>query len=511
MNTKFLTVVLAAGLQFCAMSGRADQPISIGVNHTDLFTQYLGTASSGHGTPAERRVMVAMARKSIADARSAGVRYMRIMASGYFPVRYGQPGDLDLWQKDPAGYWQIYDQMMSDLQAAGMRIVPVFAFNIGQFPAMTHETWGDLLKNQDSASWKLFARYVNEFVTRYRSSPNIEFYEMANELNLLADLDQVKACKGSAEQCAVISNYTTDDMIAFTNRVATLVKGIDPNHLISTGFAVPRIGAEHLRKKPQWAPGGPDWTKDSFQEFEKNLRDVNYHADVICVHLYTGPENVRFGAKPGEEYKLVEAVKKAADDIGKPLWIGEFGDRDAWKVNADNSFTAKMLDEIVSLKVPYSAVWTWEFYQFATNRTLDSDPSSFSLEQGYTDGLIAKLAAANRKLAGSAASAPAPSTTPRVVLTWPLPCAVYKGKEELYAIASDDGGSPLDVEFLVNGKSVGHVAAPPYKLAFDAQSAPGGVASFEARACDAAKHCSSYQSNVVMQDAGKGASCAVGN
>jgi len=104
----FLLVFSAAILGGnCQAAGQPSQ--SIGLNKFDLVKQYTGLASGGDGSARYRRVTQAMGKKAIADARDAGVTYLRVSATGFAPSAYGRPGDLDLWVKNPSAYWAQVD------------------------------------------------------------------------------------------------------------------------------------------------------------------------------------------------------------------------------------------------------------------------------------------------------------------------------------------------------------------------------------------------------------------
>lgn len=208
---------------------------TIGMNKFDLALQYVGRASGGDGSPAYTRVTRAMARKAINDAARAGVTYFRISAPGY------KPHDLDLWVKDPTQYWASLDQMMADLRAAGICVVPVLAWNPVQFPTLTHESVSAMVEDPKSASWQLLERYVRDFVGHYRNSGNLLFYELTNELNNHADIDADAVCrrKKSADNCIAVSNFSTEQMNRFTARFASLIRSLDGAHKISSGFTLP--------------------------------------------------------------------------------------------------------------------------------------------------------------------------------------------------------------------------------------------------------------------------------
>jgi hypothetical protein len=473
---------------------------SIGLNKFDLALQYIGRASGGDGSAAYTQVTRAMARKAISDAALAGVTYFRISASGF------KPHDLDLWVKNPTLYWAALDQMMADLHAAGICVVPVLAWNPVQFPTMASESISAMLTDPKSASWQLLERYVRDFIGHYSNSSSLLFYELTNELNNHVDIDGAAVCsrKKSAENCAAVSNFSTDQMNAFTARFASLIRSLDSSHKISSGFSLPRPAAQHLRHHPQWL-GRADWTPDSREELEENLRDIHRSVDIISVHLYP-PNSTRLGLTAGAQYRIAEIVQAAAARIGKPLFIGEFGQTDIRQAGPE-SFIARMTQEIPRLRVPFSAVWIWEFYQVAPDAPYQSEPSSFSLEPGYTDSLIDGIRQAN----ASGRTRPAgelPDRPPEVVLTEPMECAALSGGSELFAVASSGAHAVEVVDFFVDGKSVGQVRQPPYRLSLPALDARG-VVEIEARACSAGK-CGSYRTRVVASsNAAAGAQCTV--
>jgi hypothetical protein len=477
-----------------------NQPIfsSIGLNKFDLFKQYLGTASGGDGGVAHRRVTQGMAKKAIADARDLGVSFFRISATGYAPSAYGKSGDLDLWRRDPSAYWALFDQMMNDLHAHNMRAVLVLVWHSAQFPAMTRETVPKMLQDPNSKSYVLLSQYATELASRYRLHPALMFYELTNELNLGADLDLIARCpgkRGLSELCDAVGNYSTDDVITFTNRLAGLIREIDPAHLISSGFSVPRAFAENLRENPEWK------TKtlakpDTLEQLRRYLSDIHQAADIISVHLYETKGLSRFGSS--DPVDLLMILKQEADRIGKPLFVGEFGNPDA-SSDVEGSFSDRMLRKIVELRVPYSAMWVWQFYQRNPYTIHDNKNNKFSLEPGYTDQLIEKIKVANKALGNFV---PEPkgddNNAPRVVLTWPIECAKLKSKQKIYAVASDDRGQVGRVEFWLNGSKLVSDDSPPYEIDLHTSNLAKGEHEIAAIAFDIAGNRSEWKTKVLV-------------
>jgi len=489
----------------------ADSPPSVGLNKFDLLKQYTGLASGGDGSARYRRITQAMGRKAIADARDAGVTYLRVSASGFAPSAYSRPGDLDLWRKNPPAYWALVDELMGDMEAVGMRAVFTFIWNPVQFPAMTGETVHDLLSNPQSRSAQLAERYVREFVERYKGRKVLLFYELTNELNLGADLDTVSRCKRErpAPQCGPKGNYTTAEMIAFTRRLAELIRGLDPSRPISSGFSAPRPAAEHLRARPEWMTGQADFTPDTPEQLEKNLADIHAGIDLISVHLYPNDGNRRFGITDQRSTALLDTLKQAAGKIGKPLFIGEFGDAGGLEGRED-SYTVRLLDRIVALKVPYSAVWVWEFYQTAPYITRDNQHTAYSLEPGVTDVLIDRIRQANGRLGNPVIPVSLPDKAPPlVVLTWPLECTKIIDDQLIHAVASDSSGSLHRVEFWLGGTLIGTDKVPPYQLSLAIGDIEEGDHELIARAFDDAGNNAEYRSRIIMGKPNVGSPCGV--
>ncbi|MGR8933850.1 MAG: Ig-like domain-containing protein [Gammaproteobacteria bacterium] len=500
MRIHFIAAVLIFLITPCHGKDFLPDFAAVGLNKFDLAMQYLGTASGGDGSERFRKVTRAMGRKSIVDAHDADVPFMRIAVTGYAPSAYGKRGDLDLWLHNPSAYWAQIDALMDDLEAADMRAVCIFMFNPVQFPAMTRETVHDLLTDPQSRSSLLAERYIREFVQRYKHRRAVLFYELTNEFNLGADLDLAARCRKTlvAELCVPRSNYTTAEMIGYTRRFADLLHRLDPSRPVSSGFAIPRPSAEHLRAQPEWVSGKADWRLDTAAQFEKNLADIHAGIDLISVHLYPTPRSRLSPKAPTSATEELEIAKKAADSIGKPLFVGEFGDIKRID-GAPDSFPVLMLDRIAALKVPYSAVWAWEFYQRTPYTTRDSKPSAYSLEPGENDTLIAAIRQTNRKLGNrltETVSGPDKSP-PRVVLNWPLECAVLADAQAVHAVASDDSGKVARVEFWMDNRKFATDASPPYSANLTTAKLAAGRHWLTAKAYDQAGNAAEYHTLVV--------------
>ena len=437
----------------------------LGANKFDLLEQYLGYASGGDGSAAQTKVTRAMGRKAILDAQSAGFGFLRVSVSGYFPVvpNGARKDALLLWQSNPAAFWSGIDAMLADLDAAKLRLVPTLMWTEKQFPALAGETSSDLIRNPHSISRALFDRFVTQFVTRTRGRRTILFDELTNELNLQADLALNRLCRtqnhGVAAGCVSDGDFGTADLESFAHDAVALIRGIDPARAVSSGYGLPRPSATHLAQRPDWSAGGADWTADSAEEFRRNLLETQRDFSVVSIHVY--PQDARFAKSPAELIRFAGDIVHAA---GKKLFVGEFGDTTA------SPFMRQALAAVEDGAADYGAIWIWEFYQSSTFATGDTGPSSYTVEPGLRGGILGLL------------RPPPEAAEPQVVLTWPLPCADVSRKITLAATASDGVAAPEAVTFLVDGKSVGRLTVPPYRVMFDPAGLGGKLATVEVRA-----------------------------
>jgi len=421
------------------------------------------------------RVRRAIAAKALADAHDAGFRFVRGPMTGYRPADFGDEwNDLRQWQTNAPAYWAAMDRMFDALDREHLRLVPTFVWNIRQFPSMANDPVGVFVRDRKSRSRQLLTQFLQDFIGRYKDRDTILFYELTNEMNLEADLDLSSHCKRPAAPC-VRDYFTTEEMIEFSRQTVALIKSLDPKHMVSSGYSLPRAAAAHLMRRSGFASNGPDWTADSMDEFRHDLLAIHDPFDIVSAHIYPDAEDIRFGRPAGQQYELAADVSRAAKAAGKKFFIGEFGDKSA------TPFMKGLLDEVVRNDIDYAAIWVWEFYQTSTYRTYDTDATSTNVEPGYSDDIIGLLEKTQRAM-GHPPAPHDPASAPRVVLTWPLPCANVDKPTDIVAVASDGARAVETVEFFVNGERLGTVSRPPYTVSLDPKAISDPTARIEARA-----------------------------
>jgi hypothetical protein len=437
-----------------------------------------------------------MARKAMADAHNMGVTYLRVGVTGISPRFFNGPGELDLWKQSSPRYWALVDQMMSDLQSNGLQIIPVFVWQSTQFAAMTGEKSSQMIADPTSTSYTLLEGYVTEFVGRYKNSPALYFYELTNELNLAADMDEERRCREGRSHgpdlCGPVGNISTDQMMGFMRRLAACIRKQDTSHLISSGFALPRVNAEHLRATPEFVNWSARRPPDSAAEFKKNLKDIHAGLDIVSIHFYNN-DNERLGVKGHQNADLLVIVKRAVDEMGKLLFVGEFADKSP-TVSEDPEalFTQAVLGKIVALRIPFSAPWSWEFYdQRSQPKLVDT-----GLEPGLTDPVIAKIVAANEALGNSGPKQDSDRATPNAIIAYPLEGATLTLPEQTVQVMASSRAGISKVILLLDAKLVSTLSEPPYKFVLATKALADGPHQLVARVYDRANSVAEFSVGV---------------
>jgi hypothetical protein len=326
-------------------------------------------------------------------------------------------------------------------------------------------------RDRNSKGRRLFETFIREFIGRYKDRHTILFYELGNELNLLADVDLQKA-KCPTSEC-VWRNFSSDELTQFAAAIVGVIKSLDPTRGVSSGYSLPREAAAHLATRPQYSRSGADWSLDTEHDFSSILRKIHQPFDIVSIHVY--PPDAHRGPLSGRFDPLRVAAEAARADK-KKIFVGEFGDK--------GGATPFMKDTVQSIQkehIDYSALWVWEYYQTSTFQTHNTPPTLYSVEPAYRAGVIDLLDLFDKGSASVRSSKTGASST-RVVLTWPLPCASITKPINLEAVASD-GRKPVErVEFLVDGKLMHVTSAPPYSALLDPQKMSPHLATIAARA-----------------------------
>lgn len=354
---------------------------------------------------------------------------------GFTTVRWGAtlfwPNDMALWRANATGYWAGVDAAVHALEAGGCtRLVPSFFWNAYLFPDMVGEPLGSLAVGArgwpTSLAWNLTNVYLVEFLGRYAHRPSMYMWELGNEFNLLVDIDQSAGCYacnppgGTPPHRTRADNISTADWMAISTGWAATIRAADASgRRIGSGHAVARPSAEHLRAS-YTTPNATDWREDTFAQFTQNLGDTHVACDAASVHLYSGPDLVRWGNLTSETSgDILLWVEAAAASVGaargRPLtvYVGEFGQEAVVPAGGgppDPNATRPFVDDILRVLavsgpgvppadvpppgvpgvVDFATAWVWEY---------PGQNGTWALWPGVTDGVISALVEYNGALA----------------------------------------------------------------------------------------------------------------
>ncbi|MGL5017905.1 MAG: cellulase family glycosylhydrolase, partial [Luteolibacter sp.] len=220
-------------------------------------------------------------------------------------------------------------------------------YNVGLICSMFWSGWvKELTGESDLAAWstpgtkthQLMAAYVEDVVTRYRSSPAIWGWEWGNELGLSGHLPNAADFNIRPED-----NHTFETMRRVHASFAREVRKHDPSRIISSGDGLPRETAWHNWKESSW-------TKDTPKQFAQVLsKNAPEPLSVLSIHTY------------GDDFKphRFNVATDVARKINKPLFVGEFGVSGPRTEASEKEFREQLVI-LQQQNVVLSALWEFD-------------------------------------------------------------------------------------------------------------------------------------------------------
>jgi hypothetical protein len=330
--------------------------------------------------------------------------------------------------------WSAFDHTLAVAAAHGMKVIATLGdqWNYCEGP-YKDESWytGGYKTTVLPGDVVPYHQWVQEAVTRYANNPTIALWELLNEPQITKNASS-SSCPVDAE--AVMQSWASD--------VSSLIKSLDPNHLVSLGTG----GNGNCGLLEQ----------DYATVYSMPTLDVCTFHDYwgATVALDTDPNN-------GIQLRIDEC-----DALGKPIYAGESGIR----VQDVSSLQERAADFAAKLSAQVSAgaagfvAWNWFRVSDVDYRIGPGDPTLSTLSTAALPGT-------------------SDQTPPSVTLTSPTAGTLLGGSVTLRATASDNV-AVARVDFLVDGQTVGSATSSPYSVTWNSRLVPDGNHTISARAVD---------------------------
>jgi len=335
---------------------------AVGVNKTELIDLYLADLVQD-----SREEQMAHAHKSLDLLQDIGVDVIRVRATSFWPATI-EKTYLNL--PDREEFWKRFDEMISDCDKRGIKLVMTIAWTCGMWADFGDESLHEFATNPYSQGRTLLNDWIKELVSRYKDCETILFWEIGNEQNNIMDLHAadgvLKPKKLGPSTTHLVTepavrdarnNISADELAAFTRETVNLIKSIDQKHLVSTGFSKPRPQSWNLWMGSLRGTDRPTWKDDTVEQQEIMVRMMTPEVvDLISFHGYLGP---------GYSFDQVALIKRVGDELGKPVYWGEVGTGSFFEGAIYDHEGARVgfrciTEAIRALDLPIVLFWTWD-------------------------------------------------------------------------------------------------------------------------------------------------------
>ena len=278
----------------------------------------------------------------LSDAGHYGIDIVKVWIDNPCPTAY------QLLQSNPTAFYASVDSMLADAKANNVLLNPslVTTHNSGCWNQWVSVLGGDPFTNTN-ADTLLKTRWIQPIVSHYAANSQIAYWEIAAEPDCLG-------CGGSSDSLSSV--------ISWANDMASYIRGIDSNHLLSADWG----GFGQLK----WTGTAWDYTlidqKDQFMDF-------------VSVHTYGGNGNLSpptstspgslgaiyqsgqsDGSLWGATDYYVNLYTAHAHSIGKAMEFSEYGQDVSSAGDTKGGWNQMILNATANRNADSSEVWTWE-------------------------------------------------------------------------------------------------------------------------------------------------------
>jgi len=162
---------------------------------------------------------------------------------------------------------------------------------------------------------------------------------IGNELNLQADGCSYSGLPGEPARAGAY--FSTHEMMAFARTYVSWIKALDPHRPVGSDMGKPRPRAAHLAATPgggakcvsKQNPQGDcehnctTVPHDTREQYQTILAEYSAPFDLVSIHDYgCYPPFAEYSfCDSNASIATLEAAKEVADQLGKPLFVGELG------------------------------------------------------------------------------------------------------------------------------------------------------------------------------------------
>jgi hypothetical protein len=351
---------------------------AVGVNYFNAFSR---TLEDGSWTDTSYR-------KGFRYLKARNIPFVRFMCSGFWPVNF------KLYQHNKPQYFKNLDAFVKAAEELGIGLIPSLFWNHSTIPDLLGESvnqWG----NPDSKTTAFMRQYVQEVVSRYKSSPAIWGWEYGNELNLVTDLPgdndhlpQIAVEVGTPPTRSKADKLSTKDLQVALTEFGKAIRKYDTNRIIISGNANPRPGAYHLHT-------ARNWDKDTQEQYAQML-DLQNPGPVNTISIHHYPDNALafFADYPASLKEIIRITMEDAVRLKKPLFIGEFGAQETLLgTTVANANYTELIEGIAAYKVPLAAMWVFDYPPHDAENGINAGP-----DNGPREYMLQAIKALNERL-----------------------------------------------------------------------------------------------------------------